>query len=102
VANQEQIIVYPEPANGAALEVRYTSNRLEGALGGAVDRQVNWQVVNLSSDEVLCAASMNRKIAAPNRTGDVSTYVAQISAAVGTWAEEVAAAIRALPVNRQP
>jgi len=90
-----QIIIYPEPANAAALEVRYSVNRLEGTLGGPVMLQVNWQLVDLSSGEVLRAAVTAREIAATNRTQDVSAYVEQISAVIGIWADEVAAAIRA-------
>jgi len=92
--NGARIIVYPEPADTARLEVRYSINRLEGALGGPVVLQVDWQVVDLTSGEVLRAASTNREIGSGNQTEDVSAYVQQISAAIGTWADDVAAAIR--------
>jgi len=100
--NGAQIIIYPEPANATALELRYTINRLEGTLGGPVILQVNWQVVDLASGTTLHAASTDRQIPAAGQTEDVSAYVDQISAALVIWADEVAAAIRALHVDRQP
>jgi len=100
--NGARIIVYPEPADTARLEVRYSINRLDGTLGSPVVLQVDWQVVDLTSGEVLRAASTNREIGGPNQTQDVSAYVQQISTAIGTWADDVAAAIRALPADRQP
>ena len=91
--NGAQTIIYPEPAHEATVEVRYAINRLEGTLDGAVSLQVTWQVVELPSGKVLQAGNTDRVIAAAQRTGDVSAYVARIAESIGVLADEVAAAI---------
>jgi len=93
--NGAQMVLYPDPATGATLAVHYSVNRLEGPLKGAVALDVTWQVVDLASGDVLHASRTVREI--PDSTGaaDVSAYVERISTAIGFWADDVAAAIRA-------
>jgi len=90
-----QMIIYPEPANGAELEVRYSISQLEGALDGPISMNITWQIVDATSGEMVHAGNTTGEVANQLKASEVSAYVERISAAIGTWADEVAAAIAA-------
>jgi uncharacterized lipoprotein YmbA len=87
---------YPDPAPGAAsFEVRYTVNRFEGALDGAVTLDVAWQLVAQPSGAIVASAHPVYEIPAAGRSGDVAGYVECLSRALDRWSEELAAAMAA-------
>jgi uncharacterized lipoprotein YmbA len=88
-----QVIVYPEPANDAALEVRYSISQLEGPLDGPVKMNISWQLVDRTSDAVVRADNSTQSIINPRHSSDVSAYVERLSAALGVWADEIVDAI---------
>lgn len=91
-----RVIIYPEPANDTELEIRYTVNQLEGALNGPIEMNISWQIVNLSSGETLRAGILVGDNAHTRHPSDVPAYVERMSAAIGVWADGMAAAINSL------
>ena len=82
------------------VELRYTINRFEGTSDGPITLDVAWQLVAPPSGQVVHSAHPRYTIPASDHSDSVSGYVTRLSKALEQWADDIAGAIRELPVAK--
>ena len=99
--NLKQVTLYPDPVTEPSYcEVRYSVSRFEGTLDDQIALDVSWQLVQQPSAKVLFSTRSVYAVPAKGPQRDPAGYVQRLSDAVGHWADDIAAAIRARAETR--
>jgi len=92
--NTPRVAIYPdETIKQTGYGVIYTVFKFEGTLGGSVILEVYWEVRERASGAALAEQRARYVIPPTGEPQDVGGYVAQMSAALDEWSEDVAQAI---------